>query len=146
MKVTAINEFQRKKDNKTYWRVSFEGDEIPLLTFSKPEYSEGIDIPKENLTLSGDGKYYTMPTKKGGETTRKSYGKSLEEIAITEANTTDRCNKMTTKDIYVHCTESGTPFDTELWDKIHKKVANTSNANAIVEEIKSKYGGKVIEP
>ncbi len=65
MKVTAINQRNRKSDNKEYWEVRLEGDDKPLLMFTKPEFQEGIDLSPESLQLSKNRQYYYLNVKGG---------------------------------------------------------------------------------
>ena len=122
MKVTAIKELHRKKDNKAYWRVDLESTEVPLLLFSKPQVTEGTDIPADKLEMSGkEGNYYwkfkevateSKPAPTVDKPPEKTYGKSKDEQESIKRQSARR----DAVEIYKHCTEAGTPFAKDLFE------------------------------
>lgn len=139
MKVLEIKDFKRKSDNKPYWRVELEGSEIPLLSFSKPEFAIGTEIDVGNLKASKDGKYYTLiRPKEEGTTTRKSYGKSPEEMESIER----QVDKKIASELYRHHISPDVPFDKAELTKIYN-ACHSLGKNPIVEEAK-KMGAEEI--
>jgi len=132
--VEKITSQKRKKDNKQYWRVEFEGDEYPLLMFSKPQFSEGDDIPEDTLKLAGkEGQeYYTLKEKP--KQSSRAYGKSQEEIASIEL----QVEKKLAVELYCHVTEQGSPFDGDLLLKLFR--ACQALGKDLITVAKQQYG------
>jgi hypothetical protein len=76
MKVKSIDTYT--KDNQTRWRTHFDGDDKPLIMGIQPSFKVGDEIPQEKLKLTskGDRQYYIWVR----ETTKRTYGKSQEEL------------------------------------------------------------------
>ncbi len=123
MKVTQITPLNRKKDNMPYWKVQLEGKELPLLDFEQPSYNVGDDMPEDGIKMHQSGNYY-MPNraKPGGSSAPKGEKywtpkpkDPADRVSIERQST----GKMAT-DIYVHSTETGVPWNPDLWRKIFR--------------------------
>jgi hypothetical protein len=139
MKVIKITSRNRKKDGKQYWDIALEGSEIPLLMFTQPEFKEGVELDKDSLQVSRDGKYYMLATQSKSSENRpqKSYGKSPEETASIERQVRIKA----TVEVYNHCTEENTPFDKEIFNEIYNTCRTIMNKDGLVGEAE-KLGGK----
>ena len=138
MKVTQIRDYNRKSDDKPYWRIDFEGVEKCCLMFNKPKFSEGDEIPDKNFKLTKSGEYYIWVG--DGETKsypRKSYARPPEEMESIER----QVDKKNAVEIFCHVTDAGTPFDDGKLTEIYK-VCHSLGRNPVVEEAKRQYGAK----
>ena len=134
MIVEKITSQKRKKDDRQYWRVEFSDAEYPLLMYSKPQFSEGDNIPEDTLKLAGkEGQeYYTLKEKP--KQSNRTYGKSQEEIASIEL----QVEKKLAVELYCHVTEQGSPFDGDLLLKLFR--ACQALGKDLITVAKQQYG------
>jgi len=106
MKVTKIETRQRKADNSTYYRLTLEGLELPVLQDTKPSFKEGDELPYQP-EKAYNNKYYLPPkdyipvspsaeTPAQGEAPR---GKKPADNWESEIWTTKRCCLMQAVDL-----------------------------------------------
>ena len=138
MKVTEIKQYTRQKDNKKYWRVTLEGDDIPLLTFNEPTFAIGAELSRDSLKIMGkeDSQYYGFAKKEERpQPGKQTYGKHSDKDS--EIESSKRCALMQATDLYIHCTDAATPFDKDLFGTICKECKSQLGLdNPLVEEAK----------
>ena len=138
MKVSNITPYERRKDNKPYWKVDFEEVDIPLITYLEPWFEIGSEIPKEKLKRTGDGKFYTYSKDDGDKaprtqkTTPKSYTADPAKMESIELQN----NKNNAVQLYCHVTEPAVPFNKDLLKDIFREVQTLGNENYLVKEAK----------
>ena len=135
MKVTQIRDYNRKSDNKQYWRIDFEGVEKCCLMFNEPKFKVGDELPDKNFKLTKNGEYYIwVGDGEAKSYPRRSYGKTPEEQESIER----QVDKKITSEIYRHHVSPEVPFDkkqlTEIYNACH------SLGRTLVDTAKKEYG------
>ena len=113
------------QDQTPRWKVTFEGDDRPLILRKKPWFESGAAIPKERLRLAhqemaGETReyYVWIPAEKEPEG-RRPFGKVTPDILLKEANIERQVVLKAAVDCYTHCTEPGKGFSHDELQKCY---------------------------
>lgn len=137
-------------DQTPRWKVTFEGDDRPLILRKKPWFEPGTDIPKERLRLcqQDDREYYTwIPADKdaGGGGAHPSRGKITPDILFKEANIERQVLLKGAIDLYNHCTEPGKGFSQDELQKCYdgcRKIVDKDKLVGAAKDLGAKEAGR----
>lgn len=83
MKVRKIEAY-KAKDKTQRWKISFEGDETPLIMAAEPTFSTGEDVPDNTLKKVNMDTYSYYILASDTKRTFKKYGRTPGETASIE--------------------------------------------------------------
>ena len=151
MKVFNIAEQENPETGKPYWIVSFEGKKMTFTDWDTPTYAVGDELPYELELMKPEGKKWYWKKRgvasSGGSKPATTSQSTVKQEGRTKSYSADPAkiesielqnDKNNAAKLYCHVTEQGTPFDSDMLNKLFR--ACQALGVDVVSVAKKEYG------